>query len=132
MRITQETDYALRMIDYLSSQEEEVVGASTLSSELKIPIRFALKILRKLNIYGITKANRGVNGGYFLNKKPSEINYKMVVEAIEGEIYINKCLQDQACCSRNMKDNECPINNNLKQIQDSINRELEKYTFGKK
>lgn len=131
MRITQETDYALRMIDYLSCSEEEVVGASTLSEELKIPIRFALKILRKLNIYGITKALRGVNGGYYLNKNPQDINYKMVVEAIEGEIYINKCLQDPACCSRNMVGSECPINNNLRKIQDKVNEELEKYTFGK-
>lgn len=130
MRITQETDYALRMIDYLSNSDEEVVGASVLSQDLNIPIRFALKILRKLNLYGITKALRGVNGGYYLNKKPQDITYKMVVEAIEGEIYINKCLQNQACCNRNMADNECVINRTLSKIQETINEELEKYTFG--
>ena len=130
MRITQETDYALRMVDYLSHSDEEVVGASVLSQELNIPIRFALKILRKLNIYGITKALRGVNGGCYLNKKPENITYKMVIEAIEGEIYINKCLQDQACCNRNMQNDECIINKNLSKIQETINTELEKYNFG--
>ena len=44
MRITQETDYALRILDYLSVTDKEIVGASVLSEELNIPVRFALKI----------------------------------------------------------------------------------------
>ena len=131
MRITQESDYALRIVDYLSKNEQTVIGASTLSEDLKIPIRFALKILRKLNLYGITKANRGVNGGYYLNTKPENITYKMVIEAIDGEIYINKCLQEQSCCNRNMKKDCCNINLNLGKIQDVLYKELERYTFGK-
>ena len=130
MRITQETDYALRILDYLSATDKEIVGASVLSEDLNIPVRFALKILRKLNLYGITKANRGVSGGYFLLMKPEDINYKMVVEAIEGEIYINKCLQDRACCNRRMKKDTCIINKNLRSIQEALNNELEKYNFG--
>ena len=131
MRITQESDYALRIVDYLSKNEQTVIGASTLSEDLKIPIRFALKILRKLNLYGITKANRGVNGGYYLNTKPQNITYKMVIEAIDGEIYINKCLQEQSFCNRNMKKDCCNINLNLGKIQDVLYKELERYTFGK-
>ena len=130
MRITQETDYALRILDYLSVTDKEIVGASVLSEELNIPVRFALKILRKLNLYGITKANRGDSGGYFLQMKPEDINYKMVVEAIEGEIYINKCLQDRGCCNRRMKKDTCIINKNLRNIQEVLNKELEKYNFG--
>jgi rrf2 family transcriptional regulator len=62
--------------------------------------------------------------------KPEDINYKMVVEAIEGEIYINKCLQDRACCNRRMKKDTCIINKNLRSIQEVLNNELEKYNFG--
>lgn len=129
LRITQETDYALRIIDYLSKSGCKVVDASTISEKLKVPLRFTLKILRKLNLAGLTSANRGVKGGYYLKKEPREITYKDVLEAIEGDLYINKCLQDQVNCTRNMKTGECIINENLKKIQDRLNMELEKYTF---
>ena len=56
MKITQESDYALRIVQYLANQEESRVGASIIAKEQDVPLRFALKILRKLNAAGITKA----------------------------------------------------------------------------
>ena len=130
MRITQETDYALRIIDFLSKNRNAIFGAATISEQLAVPLRFALKILRKLNLAGITSANRGVKGGYYLIKDPKQISYKDVVQAIEGDIYINKCLQDPICCTRGMKKGECVVSRNLRKIQDALNKELEKYNFG--
>lgn len=129
MRITQETDYAFRIIERLSEENGEVVESSKLSSELEIPQRFTLKILRKLNLVGITKATRGVNGGYYLNMKPENITYKIVIEAIEGKIYINKCLCSAKNCNRNHTE-ECKIHKNLVKIQNVIEEELVRYNFG--
>lgn len=128
MKITQETDYALRIVDKLSDNPTKVTGSSVLSEDLGVPLRFALKILRKLNAAGITKANRGVNGGYYLNMDPKDITYKAVIEAIEGEIYINKCLCSPEYCNRQHAE-KCDIHLNLSEVQEMLLKELESYNF---
>lgn len=128
MKITQESDYALRIIQYLSNHEESRVGASIIAEQQKVPLRFALKILRKLNSAGITKAYRGVSGGYSLAKKPKEISYKDVIVAIEGDIYLNKCLADKSGCTRDASD-KCPMHKKLVKVQELLDKELENAKF---
>lgn len=128
MRITQETDYAFRIVEYLALNVGQVVDSTTLSQDLVIPQRFTLKILRKLNLAGITDAIRGVKGGYYLKKQPRNISYKDVIEAIEGKICINKCLSDPNNCSRG-KSHKCYVHTNLSKLQLTINKELERFNF---
>ena len=95
MRITQETDYGFRVILYLSKLGYgEKIEAKSISKDQGIPLRFLLKLLRKLTRHGIIKSYRGVNGGYSLNRMPDEITLKDVIEAIDGPIFINRCLDD--------------------------------------
>lgn len=129
MRITQEADYAIRIVDYLvESGNDIVVDAQTISSTQNIPLRFALKILRKLNQAGIIKSFRGVKGGYSLLKAADDISFKDVIEAIDGPIIINKCLLDGAFCNLN-RAGKCKIHNELDRIQSVLSRELENVKF---
>lgn len=50
MKLTQEIDYAFRIIAYLAANEGQVVGAPTIAEAMGVPSRFTLRILRKLNI----------------------------------------------------------------------------------
>lgn len=129
MKITQEADYALRIIQYLSETEENHIGAPVIADTQQVPLRFALKILRKLNTAGITKSYRGVSGGYSLSKHPSEISYKQVIEAVDGDIYINKCLKDNDNCTRKQAET-CIIHKKLTKIQLVIDKELSNLNFG--
>ena len=47
MRITLESDYALRIVSALASKND-IVDAKTLSDEVSVTLRFTLKILHKL------------------------------------------------------------------------------------
>lgn len=51
-----------------------------------MPERFLLQILRSLVIHGILHSTRGVDGGYVLDRKPSEISLLEVIEAIDGPL----------------------------------------------
>lgn len=128
MRITQESDYALRIVYFLAHTDEMKVGASIIAANQEIPLRFALKILRKLNAAGITKAYRGVNGGYTLVKEPGEISYKDVIEAVEGDIYINRCLAEDGQCNRNAMDH-CKVHKKLLKVQKVLNEQLSSARF---
>lgn len=127
MNITQESDYAIRAVLILANNPR-VIDANSISEEGSIPIRFLLKLLRKLGQAGIVKSYRGINGGYTLNKEPKEINLLNVVEAIEGKITINRCLYDPETCNSN-KNGDCAIHRALFNIQSKLRNELEGINF---
>ncbi len=129
MKITQEADYALRVILHLSKLGYgEKVEARIISEEEELPLRFLLKLLRKLKKAGIVVSFRGVKGGYALNKQPKDINLKDVIEAIDGPICINRCIYDPKYCNAG-KNGNCQIHKTLCKIQKKLVNELEAVDF---
>lgn len=129
MKLNQATDYAFRAILYLSRLPRgEVVEARLIAEEEHIPIRFLLKIFRLLTRAGIVESYRGVSGGYALSRAPKEITIKDVVEAVEGPVRINRCLIDPEECNKRST-SSCPMHRTLFSIQQTLERELEKYDF---
>ncbi|MDO5036714.1 MAG: Rrf2 family transcriptional regulator [Tissierellia bacterium] len=123
MRLTQEIDYAFRIIGYLSTSDKDVVGAPTIAEEMHIPDRFTLRILRKLNQAGLTDAKRGARGGYYLKRPKEEISLYDIILAVDGPIEINRCLYaDDSYCSRNQDGNygRCNVHRKLADIQYEI------------
>ena len=126
MRITQEADYALRIVCLLA-QEDRVLDANTISEEAHITPRFALKILRKLVLGGAVRSYKGASGGYKLDRDPKEISMKDVIELIDGEIAISKCLLEEHICSKQGADKSaCAVH----RIFDTINRDVSKTLAG--
>ena len=127
MRITQEADYALRILFCLAKRKEKT-DATTLATLVGITPRFALKILRKLNLEGLVESYKGACGGYMLAREAGEISLKDAIEAIDGPIMLNKCLDDGYECSRMGKAKDfcsvhcvfCRINADLSQKFSSV------------
>ncbi len=67
MRITHEADYAVR-VTYCLAMAGCKHRAKNISDITGITQRFALKILRKLTLGGITRSYKGVSGVYELGK----------------------------------------------------------------
>lgn len=101
MRLNQATDYAFRMVLYLASKPEgtKITGAA-LAEKQNIPERFLLKIMRSLTAANIMKSYRGVDGGFALQRAPREITLFDVIEAVEGQTELQRCLNDSGACSR--------------------------------
>lgn len=106
MRITSESDYALRIITAMSDKCG-VTDAKTLSDETHVTPRFTLKILNKLVSGGIVESFKGAKGGYKLKLSPDNISLKMVIELIDGPIAIVRCLDSEECCSLNQDKTAC-------------------------
>jgi Rrf2 family protein len=116
------------MIMYLKAAEDRA-DAKTMAQHMNVTLRFALKILRRLSIAGIVKSKKGANGGYQLAKLPQEISFKDVIEAIEGPININRCLDENCDCDRVDEKNLCAIHRRFIKINNAISQELQKNTF---
>ena len=129
MNINQESDYALRLVLMLSKEGlDNKLDAKFLSEKTNIPLRFLLKLTRKLVQAGIVKSYRGINGGYAITKEPKDITLKDVVEAIQGPIIITRCIYDKQACSAN-NIGHCSIHHALSNIQNTLVDELEKVNF---
>ena len=101
MRLNQATDYAFRMVLYLASLPEgtKITGAA-LAEKQNIPERFLLKIMRSLTKAGIMKSYRGVEGGFALQRAPKDITLFDIIDAVEGQTELQRCLHDIGSCSR--------------------------------
>lgn len=118
MRITQEADYALRII-YRLAREKRVMDSKTVAEAAGVPERFTVKILRKLSLSGMICSYKGSAGGYELAVKPSEISMKRVVETIDGPMEISRCLDNDYECSHGNGDKKCCV---FHRVFDKINR----------
>ena len=99
MKITSETDYALRILRCLG-QNGDIVGSKTIAEQIAVPERFTLKILRKLMISGFVGSKQGPGGGHFLARDNEDITVLEVIEAVDGPILVNKCLSPDYKCTR--------------------------------
>jgi Rrf2 family protein len=98
MQITRETDYAIRCVLHLSKDPDRVIMVDSIARDKKIPKSFLAKILQKLTKAGIVKSFRGVNGGYQLDKHPSEVSLLNIIESIEGPVVMNECAMNKKIC----------------------------------
>ena len=107
MRITQEADYAIRFVYMLAKQRDAVQGASQLSQAAATPERYTLKILHKLKHQGIVESVKGAKGGYRLSRDPAELSLRMIIEAIDGEIALSKCMGEDPCSRMGFDKQSC-------------------------
>lgn len=128
MRITNEADYALRIVYVLMNGE--LKNAKAISDESGVTLRFTLKILHKLTQAQIVSSVQGSAGGYSLRRNPKELSVADIVEIIDGPFCINNCLDDDFICSRvGMKTGCCKIHCFFEQLNAEIVEKMRSAKF---
>ncbi len=129
MKITQEADYAVRIVSCLA-QNETRQSAAAIAAEMHVTLRFTLKILHKLVAAGIAQSFKGAGGGYRLTRPPGEITLRQVVEAIDGPLLLNRCLAQSADCSRLGEQKACcPFHRAFADVSSLVAKTMDGYTF---
>jgi len=99
LRISRKIDYGLRAAIYLASVAPgAVVPFREIARQMDVPEDFLAKILKTLVDAGLVRSTRGPHGGYALARDPSQVSFLDVIEAVEGPVALNVCLDgDDAC-----------------------------------
>lgn len=99
LRISRKIDYGLRAMIYLASLSHgSVVPFREIARQMEVPEDFLAKILKTLVDQGLVRSSRGPRGGYALGRRPAEVSFLDVIEAVEGPVALNVCLDgDDAC-----------------------------------
>lgn len=128
MQITRQADYAVRAVLYLArASNAERSATSTVAKEQNIPRSFLAKIISQLSIAGLLHTSRGARGGVTLARDAQEITLLEVIEAIDGPIQLNACVEGKGVCS--FEDN-CPIRSVWCDAQDDLVTRLKSTNFG--
>ncbi|MBQ9070470.1 MAG: Rrf2 family transcriptional regulator [Clostridia bacterium] len=128
MRITLESDYALRIVSALA-ECDGVVDANTLSEKTSVTLRFTLKILHKLVQGNLVSSYKGARGGYKLKESADKITLKDVIELIDGPIAIVRCLSSGETCSMNSDKTACIYHHIFDKISFELAAKLQNITI---
>lgn len=127
MQITKQADYAIRAVLYLTKLgPNERAATSQVAHEQHIPPSFLAKIISQLSIAGLLHTSRGARGGVALARPAGEISLLEVVEAIDGPIALNECVNDIEACSFG---EECPLRPVWCDAQDELVTRLRNTNF---
>lgn len=100
MMVSAKGRYALRVIiDLAQSAGDSFVSLKSISERQQISLKYLEMIVAALNRAGLVDSQRGKEGGYRLNKAPSEYSVGEILRAAEGELAPVSCLD--------CKDNTC-------------------------
>lgn len=101
MQIPRRVDYGLRAVIYLSRQEPgKCCSLTEIAERQGVPRKFLEKIIQDLTRNGLIKSKRGSCGGYALARPAHAISFFDVVEAIEGPMAVNACLDERLGCDQ--------------------------------
>ena len=101
LRISRKIDYAIRAMIHLASiPPGTVVPFREIGRQMDVPEDFLAKIMKTLVDQGVVRSTRGPRGGYKLARPAETINVLEIIEAAEGPVAVNVCLDDDDACSR--------------------------------
>lgn len=128
MQITRQADYATRAILYLARVGKgDRIATSQVAKEQKIPPSFLAKIISQLSIAGLLHTSRGARGGISLSRDPEQITLLEVIEAIDGPIQLNMCVERGGAC---LYEENCPLQPVWCDAQNELVTKLKSTTFG--
>jgi Rrf2 family protein len=101
MQLTRAADYAIRVMVHLAGLPPETrASRAELAEAAECPEQFLSKVLQSLTRAGLVLSHRGNTGGFELPNVHRAASLLEVVEAIEGPIRLNICLNSERSCAR--------------------------------
>lgn len=127
MQITRQADYAVRAVLYLAGLNNgRRAPTSEIAREQRIPPSFLAKIVSQLSVAGVVQTSRGARGGVTLARSPGDITLLEVIEAIDGPILLNECVEDPSVCYFG---DDCPVHGVWCDAQSSLVQKLRTTNF---
>ena len=127
MHINLESDYAVRIVQYLA-QSNERRDAQSIADSTCVSLRFTLKIMRKLVAADIVQSFKGAHGGYTLSRPASSITLRQVIEAVEGPYRFSRCVDNGYACNCSSV-TACPFHSVFDDMTQMVIQKLDEATF---
>lgn len=124
--ITQNTDYAIRILCSMAKRKSNTVTAKELSAELNISWPLVRRILGELGKKGVVRSTRGRAGGFKLEATAERIYIMELIDVFQGLLKLNKCSVKGKICS-NIE--SCTLRLKIRAIEKKVIDELSSITI---
>lgn len=101
MRLTRQTNYAIRILMYCAANEGRLSRVPEIAAAYSVSELFLFKILQPLVENGFVETVRGRNGGVRLGKQATDITLFDVIRVTEENFAMAECFENGAA--------ECPL-----------------------
>ena len=96
MNISTKGRYAIRaLVELAKVKDNQVLSVKDISDIQGISTTYLEHLMVKLKKAKIVGSQRGAKGGFFLKKKPKDITLCDVILAVEGPVFLSKCLNSK-------------------------------------
>jgi Rrf2 family protein len=132
MILSKKTRYAMVALARLAKEYGKVpMQIKDISEQENIPRSFLENILLELRKMGILGSNLGKSGGYYLLKKPGDVNLAEIIDHFEGTLSLLYCVSEKAYrpCEFCKDETTCQIRKVFKEILANTNSILKKATL---
>jgi len=128
MKISTKGRYALRlMLDIAQHNSGEPVRVKDISQRQEISIKYLEQIISALVKSGYLRSIRGPQGGYLLNRSPSDYKVGDILRVTEGSLAPVECLStEENTCPRAA---DCVTLRLWKELDGAIKGVVDKYTL---
>jgi len=127
MRLTKQTNYALRMLMYCAANEGVLSRVPEIARAYAVSELFLFKILQPLVAAGFIETVRGRNGGVKLGREANQITVADVVRKTEENFAMAECFDNnEADCPLV---NSCGLNATLSKALNAFFEVLESVTI---
>lgn len=89
--LSKKCKYAIHALVHMAREPEEKFLIKDISLACNIPKKFLEAILLDLKRAGVLGSKQGKGGGYFLRRKPADVNLAEVVRLFDGAIAAVPC-----------------------------------------
>lgn len=122
------TEYALRATIFIADKGtiDNKTSIEEISKAIDSPKPFTAKILQLLSKGNVISSAKGPNGGFYVTSQSMELPAKAILEAMEKEDTLNKCILGLHNCSET---NPCPMHSEYKNIREQLNNLFQKKTI---
>ena len=128
MRLTKQTNYAVRMLMYCAANNEQLSRIPEIAKAYGVSELFLFKILQPLNKAGLVETVRGRNGGVRLGRPAEKITLFDVVKVTEDSFAMAECFEDDGEVDCPLIDS-CGLNSALRKALNAFFDVLTEYTI---
>ncbi len=125
LEMTKKSDLALKSLRCIGDAKDELVAGKDLAAKLDITTHYLPQVIAPLVKAGWVKSTPGPRGGYRLIVDLKDVSVLDVIEAIEGRI------EDQGCVQRGIpcpEDDLCALHEPWQAARDAMLGQLAKAT----
>ena len=121
-KLNRMTDYAIVVLGALAHRQGEILATAQLAELTGLNQPTVAKVAKTLVVADLLETQRGVHGGYRLARPAAMISLVQIVEAMEGPITVNDCVEGaQDPC---MASNCCFMSHNWNRVNLAVRNAL--------